>query len=69
MDSQDDQSFSDELVAALEPLSRGESVDGKPLDFGRIAAEGRAIVQKLAKEESDGQARTAQKLRTRRFND
>ncbi len=57
----------EKLTAALEPLGRGETAAGEPIDLAKIAAETHAKARAFARKIAVGQARTAHKMRSRRF--
>lgn len=59
--------LSERLSKALAPLAKGETVDGKPLDLAKIAAETHARARDFARKIASGQARTAYTLRGLRF--
>lgn len=55
------------LVTALEPLTKGCSVSGEPLNLALIAAETGAKAREYDSSIAKGQAKTARKSRVRRF--
>ena len=67
MTTEAEKEYQRKLTAALRPLSKGETLDGKPLDLAGIAVDARAAAREFSQRIAVGQARAVARLHNRRF--